>query len=84
MKASRRPAKKSAAQETRMSRAAQAKSRRELDKFKKFVFSNLRRLENGEPILMILQVVKDPCGHRGGTSIMSGMIKGPPYFTIEQ
>lgn len=56
--------------------ATQAKFRRDVAKFKKFVGTALRLLEAGRPIQITATVVKDPCG--SGTKVMCLMIKGPP------
>jgi hypothetical protein len=82
MKASRRPAKKSSAQETRPSKAAQAKSRRELEKFKNFANTTLLNLKRNRAMLVILEVVYNP--HKPGGRIRSAIIKGPPWLTMEQ
>jgi hypothetical protein len=82
MKARRRPAQKPAAQELRLSKAAQARSRRELAKFKKFVFTTLRELERHDEMVVTLSVVKNPCGRV--SRMRSGMIKGPPWISIGQ
>jgi hypothetical protein len=82
MNANRRPAKKPSAQEIRRSKAAQARSRRALAEFKKFVHSTIRDLERDREMLVILQVVHNPSSP--GPHIDSDIIHGPPYSNIQQ
>jgi hypothetical protein len=64
------------AQEKRRKQAAQVKFRRDLEDFKEFVTFNIRQLEKGRPVSMIVNVVTDPCGPK--MMFCAQMIKGPP------
>jgi hypothetical protein len=68
------------AAEVRRYNARWASSPRELAKFKKFVLSNLRRLERGESTLMVVTVVTDPDGPSG--LVWSRAVGGPPWAGV--
>ena len=70
MNANRTPAQK------RSDRAAQRQFCRDVAKFKKFVAIAIRQLEAGRPILIIANVVKDPCGD--DPKFFSRLVQGPP------
>jgi hypothetical protein len=70
-------AKVPSAAEIRRYNARWASSARELAKFKKFVLSNLQRLERGKSTLMVVTVVTDPDGPSG--LVWSRAVGGPPW-----
>ena len=57
-------------------KATQAKFDRELAKFKKFVAYYIQELEAGKSLIMIVNVVKDPCAPK--RQFFASMHQGPP------
>lgn len=66
-------ARKMSAQETRRYKAAQAKFRRDLAAFIKFVNINIRRMKAGRHVLMVVNVVDLKTN-----GVACVIIKGPP------
>jgi hypothetical protein len=65
------------AQKASRNQAAQAKFRQDLADFKKFVAFHIGQLERGQPVLIIVNVVEDPCCPPK-LMFATKMISGPP------